>query len=66
MNKAEWLNQKLKHIYSEDEIVEQFIYFTNKSRGKHCKESTIRDAYRNNTLGQLIKKMDPIYFHMTE
>ena len=59
------VNNYYKDIYSCEQVIEELVYFTNKSRGKNfCSLGTIRRAYENDTLGKLIKKMDPIAFNL--
>jgi hypothetical protein len=59
MKDVDKVNQYYKDTYSCEQVVEELIYFTNKSRGKNfCSLGTIRRAYQNDTLGKLIKKMD--------
>jgi hypothetical protein len=47
MNKEKELNNLYSDTFSEDEVVTQLIYLTNKSRGKHTTENNIRNQYRN-------------------
>lgn len=57
------LNELYADAYSESQAIEQFIYLTNKSRGKHTTEKTIRNAYNNHELGTLLRKYDPTAFY---
>jgi 5,10-methenyltetrahydromethanopterin hydrogenase len=62
-SKEQNLNLLLTECYSEEEAVDQFIYLTNKARGKHTTEQSIRNALRNASLGSLLKRLDPIAFN---
>jgi len=57
------LNALYKDAFSEDQAVDNFIYLTNKSRGKHTTEANIRNCAVNGTLGTLLRKLDPIAFN---
>lgn len=63
MNNNNIINNSLLEAFKEEQIVDKFIYFTNRNRAKRCSEMTIRNAYRNSTLAQLIKKMDVIVYN---
>jgi hypothetical protein len=65
MTKAEFkVNREFTQNYTEDEVVEKFIYFTNPDQGKRCTEKAIRKAYYNNRIGSLIRRHDPIQFNL--
>lgn len=54
-----YLNQVYSDSFTEDQAVEQFIYLTNKSRaGGVTTENKIRKAYRDRTLGRLLRRLD--------
>ena len=64
------LKQKEAHLnalyfdcFSEEQAVDNFIYLTNKERGKKTTESNIRKAYRRRELGSLLRRLDPIAFN---
>lgn len=58
------IHEALTSIYTEDEVVDNFIYLTNKTRGSYTTEANIRKQYRQGCLGKLLKKYDPIYFNV--
>lgn len=60
------LNNSYSELFSEDQAIDIFIYLTNKNRGKHTSESNLRKCYRNNTLGTLLKRQDPIAYNCAE
>lgn len=65
MNAKEKL-QAVNNMYSEmniDFILENFIYLTSKSRGKHTTESNLIKQHQNNKLGNLLKRLDPIAYN---
>ena len=64
MNLEQELNSTYSEEFTEEQVVEQFIYLTNKSRGNYTTENNIRKHYRNKTVGKLIKKYDPILFNV--
>ena len=64
--KEQDLNLSLTDTMSEEQALDRFIYLTNKGRGTHCTESTIRKAYRNYTLGSLLKRLDPIAYNQKD
>ena len=62
--KLDRLNDTFSDSFNEDELVDNFIYLTNKSRGKHCSEMAIRKAYQNREFAQLLKRLDPIAYNV--
>jgi len=63
--KEEELNRTFSDCQSEDDAVDNFIYLTNKDRGEATTEGGIRKCYRENTLGTLLRRLDPIAFNVT-
>ncbi len=64
MNKQEQhLNAILKDIYSEQEAVDNYIYLTNKARGKTTTERNIRTQHNAGQLASLLKRLDPQAFY---
>lgn len=64
-NKEEQLNNSLTNCYSEEDAVENFIYLTSKRRGKNNR-TTVRNierCYRENRLGSLLRRLDPMSFN---
>lgn len=59
----EYLNQLYSDIYSESAAEDNFIYLTNKNRGKVTNVKAITDAHANHMLGSLLRKFDPIAFN---
>lgn len=57
------LNQQLSESYTEDQAYYRFMYLTNPSRGRHTTENHIRKCYRNETLGSLLRRLDPTAFY---
>ena len=66
IKKAERLSQLYYDTYSEDQVVELFLYLTNKTRGDYTTVANIRKCYNNNTLGELLRRLDPIAFELSE
>lgn len=66
MTKAEKLSEKISEIYFLDEFLDNFIYLTNPSRGKHVSKNKLIASYHNGTFGQLLSKYDSISFHCME
>jgi len=64
MKDTDKVNEYYKSVYTEKQVVEQLIYFTSVQRKDKCSIDSIRRAYQNDTLGKLIKKMDPIAFNI--
>ena len=60
------LNQTFADSYSESQAIDNFIYLTNKSRGKHTTVKAIRTAHNNQELGTLLRKYDPIAFNVSK
>jgi hypothetical protein len=60
--KEKHLNELYFSCFSEEQAVEQFIYLTNKSRGKITTKAHIRKCYQNRELGSLLKRLDPIAY----
>jgi hypothetical protein len=65
-NKEQKLNDLFSSCYSVDEALDNFIYLTNKSRGKHTTEQNIIIQYHNRKLGSLLKRLDPIAFNCAD
>ena len=65
MKKEAQLNSMYSDSFSENQIVDMFMYLTNPVRGKTTTESYIRKCYRNRTLGTLLKRLDPIAFQVS-
>ena len=57
------LNEMFTDSFSENQLVDNYIYLTNKTRGKHCSENAIRKAHRNREFAQLLKRLDPIAYN---
>ena len=56
----------LNNLYGEmpfEEVVEQFAYLTNKSRGKYCSEYTLISKIRMGQMGTLLHRLDTISFY---
>lgn len=56
----------VNQMYSEmdiDFILENFIYLTNKNRGKHTTENNLIKQHQNNKLGNLLRRLDPIAYN---
>jgi len=51
----------LNEVYGSDYSGLEFL--TNKSRGKHCSMKQLQKAANENTLGTLLRKLDPIAFN---
>lgn len=64
--KEKYLNALYFDAYSEEQAVENFIYLTNKSRGKHTTERNIRNAHQRRELGTLLRRLDPIAFNCAD
>ena len=63
---AKQKEQAVNQMYSDmslDSMLENFIYLTNKSRGKHTTESNLTKQHQNNKLGTLLKKLDSIAYN---
>lgn len=58
-----YINNYYSDGYSEDEVVDMFIYLTNPNRLHKTSEAHIRKSYRNYTIGKLIRRLDPIFFN---
>lgn len=56
------LNNIYSDCYTENDVVNELVYLTAKSRGKHTTENNIRKAYRERKIGTLLKRLDPIAF----
>ena len=63
-DKEDYLNTLYSEEYTEEEAVDNFIYMTNRDRGKTTTEAHIRRSYWNGTLGTLLRKLDPIAFEL--
>lgn len=59
-----YLNAFHSEHYDFETMKDNFIYLTNKTRGKHISEKTLIKAYYNKTLGSLLRKYDPIAFRV--
>jgi hypothetical protein len=62
-SKINRLNEMFTDSYSEGQLVDNFIYLTNKSRGKYCSENAIRKAHLNREFAQLLRRLDPIAYN---
>lgn len=60
--KIQRLNEMFTDSFSENELVDNFIYLTVKSRGKYCSENAIRKAHRNREFAQLLRRLDPVCY----
>ena len=60
------LNALYNDIYSEEQAVDNFIYLTNKGRGKHTTERNIRNKHQRRELGTLLRQFDPISFYSSQ
>jgi len=65
--------QREKHLnalyfdaFSEEQAIDNFIYLTNKSRGKYTTERNLRNAYHRRELGTLLRRLDPIAFNCAD
>jgi len=63
-NKMQRVNEMFTDSYSVDQMIDTFIYLTNKSRGKHCTEKAIVTAYNNREFAQLLRRLDPISYQL--
>jgi hypothetical protein len=65
-SKERKLNESFTDMYSEEEAVDNFIYLTNKDRGKGntTTEKHIRVCFNNHELGSLLRRLDPIAFNV--
>ena len=61
-----YLNEFYATRYSKKKIVDHLAYFTDKNRGEHTNEKTIRHHHDNHTIGTLIRKYDPVAFECTK
>jgi hypothetical protein len=59
MGKLERINEMYTSIYNEEDALDNLIYLTSKNRGERTTESHIRKCYREETLGSLLKRLDP-------
>lgn len=59
-----YMNDFYSDQYSEDKVVEMFMYLTNPQRLHKTSEAHIRRAYRKCTIGKLIRRLDPVKFHL--
>jgi hypothetical protein len=58
------LNEAYSGLYSEESVVEELIYLTNKNRfGGTTTEGHIRKCYREKRIGSLLKRLDPTAFY---
>lgn len=62
-NKLTRLNEMFTDSFSESQLVDEYIYLTNKSRGKYCSENAIRKAHSNREFAQLLRRLDPIAYN---
>lgn len=61
--KVKHLNELYTDMFTEEQAVENFIYLTVKGRaGGRTTVNHIRNCHRNRSLGNLLKKYDPIAF----
>ena len=58
------LNDTLSSVYNEEEAFEQYEYLCNARRRYRCTEMTLRKYIRDNQLGTLIRRLDPIQFNV--
>jgi len=58
------LNELYSSIYSENQAIENLLYLTNPSRGKHTSIRKLRECYYAQTLGTLLRRLDPIAFNV--
>ena len=63
MSKEQELNRIYSETFTEEQIIDNFIYLTNKSRGKHTTVSHLKKCYYTNKIGSLLKRLDPIAFN---
>lgn len=57
--------EKLNNDYREwtvEEIIEHFVYLTIERKGPRCTMNKLERSARENTMGALIRKYDPILF----
>lgn len=59
-----YMNDFYSDQYSEDNVVETFMYLTNPQRLHKTSEANIRRAYRRCTIGKLVRRLDPVKFHL--
>jgi len=62
--KLEQINEYYSNNLSCEDAIESLIYLTNKNRGKYVTENHLRNCYYSCTLGNLLKKLDPIAFNL--
>ena len=64
--KEQHLNALYTDIYTEQDAVDNFIYLTNKKRGRATTERNIRNAHQRRELGSLLRRLDPIAFNCAD
>jgi hypothetical protein len=61
--------QKLNDIYADcftdEQAFNELIYLTSKQRDKRTTESHLRKVIANREVGRLIKRLDPVLFHVS-
>jgi hypothetical protein len=62
--KIERLNQIFSDSFTEESLLDNYIYLTKQRRGRTCTERGIKQAYRNGNFAQLLKKLDPIAYNL--
>lgn len=59
-----YLNELYADMYANTEAIDNFLYLTNKTRGKHTTIKAIEVAHCNHMLGALLRKFDTIAFNV--
>lgn len=65
-SKEQKLNSLYSSCYSLEDAIDNFIYLTNKDRGKATTEQNIIKQYHAGKLGTLLKRLDPIAFNCAD
>lgn len=60
-----YLNELYQNEMSLDEAFEKLVYLTNKNRGKHIHEQTLRKAIQDGDVGKYIRRLDPVAYNCT-
>lgn len=58
------LNELYSSTYTESQAIDNLVYLTNPSRGKHVSINKLRKCYYAKTLGTLLRRLDPIAFNV--
>ena len=60
-----YLNELYQNEMSLDEAFEKLVYLTNKNRGKHIHEKTLRKAIQDGDVAKYIRRLDPVAYNCT-